>query len=197
LNSHPVTSSRFSLAQVALSTGGGGGGQYCQESAEEAGGGAATAPAASAADGDDSGAGAIDPWDTLARAMTSTGLWRRQDLPPALTSAWGTKRKAQKAHGVGGGSGFGGGGGGGGLGRLLRGAAILTLVLLAARRGRKYGGKVRNVVPSQHRDIDNSDSNSNSHNKEKDRNDGDGGDVSGAPRDGCSADVSDGDNDDV
>ncbi|GIL55600.1 hypothetical protein Vafri_11147, partial [Volvox africanus] len=95
--SHPATHSRFSLAQVALSTGGGGGGQYCRENAEEAGGSAATAPSPSASavnrNDDDAGSVAIDPWDTLARAMTSTGLWRRQDLPPALSSAWGLERR--------------------------------------------------------------------------------------------------------
>ncbi|GLI60449.1 hypothetical protein VaNZ11_002606, partial [Volvox africanus] len=208
VTSHSATNSRCSLAQGALSTGGGGDVQYCRENAEEAGGGAATAPCPSASgvngNDDDVGSVAIDPWDTLARTMTSTGLWHRQDLPPALSSAFGIEQKANRPNRLGGIFGFGfgrsgggGGGGGDGGGRILRGAALVAVLLLAARRrrgrgrGRKGDRKVlRDVDAANHQNTKNINNKNKITEVEESSRVGDvgeGGDVNGAPPDGGSA----------
>ncbi|GLC43562.1 hypothetical protein PLESTM_001486800 [Pleodorina starrii] len=115
-SSRAALNSRFSLAEVTLGNGaaggsaGGGTGGGVQYDSRGAVAGSGESPAGSASSG-----GGSDAWASLGRAMTSTGLWRRQDLPPAD------------------------GGGGGGAGRLLRRAALATVVVLVARHWRRGG----------------------------------------------------------
>ncbi|KAG2425372.1 hypothetical protein HXX76_013786 [Chlamydomonas incerta] len=130
---------RFSLAQVTMD-----GGVAAEQAADheeatagssgsarrpglQVHGGAQGAAADGAAPGAAAGGGGegavADAWWSLGRAMTSTGLWRSQDLPQ-VSSAWGTDPGAGRRRR---------GGGDGLRRRVLLPAAAVAGVLLALR----------------------------------------------------------------